>query len=69
MRFDVFGRELIVERSGGGWRAFHREEGKRHPAHHVSIPPHLGEEEIEGYLADLLHEFATPEHPDVRRLG
>ena len=68
MRFEVFGRELIVERGGGGWRAFHPGEGKRRPAHEISIPPDVREHELEGYLADLLHELATATHPGVRRL-
>lgn len=68
MRLDVFGRELIVERRGDAWEVFHPGEGKRRVAHDVSIPPELPEDRVAEFLADLLHEFATLDHPRVRRL-
>ena len=68
MRFDVFGRELIVERSNDGWAVFYSGEGKRLPANNIIIPSSITEEEIAGYLEDLFHEAATPSHNDVRRL-
>lgn len=70
MRYDVYGRELIVERRLGEWVVFHTaSEGKRRRADGVVIPPTVAEEEIGDYLADLLHEFATESHPEVRRVG
>lgn len=69
-RFDVYGRVIGVERWEGGWRAFHvGAEGKRRPAGDVVIPPSVSESELAGYLADLFHESASPERPDVVRLN
>ena len=44
------------------------EDGKSQPAEGVLIPPHIEESEIEGYLEDLLHEWATSDHPRVFRI-
>jgi hypothetical protein len=69
MKLDVFGRRLLVEESEDGWSVFYLgPEGKRRPAHDIVVPSFLAETEIEGYLADLCHEWATERHPDVKRL-
>jgi hypothetical protein len=69
MRFDVFGRfVLLVERDGGGWRVLELgPDGKRRVFEEAVIPPHLREDEIGPLLADLLHEHARP-GTSVRRL-
>jgi hypothetical protein len=68
MTFDVFGRRVIVEAAPGGWAAFYRDnDGKRRPAAFV-IPPELDGDGIAGYLDDLFHEWASEDHPCVRRL-
>lgn len=70
MKLDVFGRRMLVEESQAGWSLFYLGvEGKRRPAHDLVIPDDLPEAEIETYLADLCHEWATPRHPDVKRLS
>lgn len=67
--FDVFGRRLTVERRRGAWVVYApTSDGKRRPAEGVVIPPHVPETELAGYLADLCHEWADAEHPEVRRL-
>ena len=69
IRFDVFGRLIGVERIGGEWQAYHLEgEGKRRRAPGVIIPTFVEEDDLAQYLADLCHERARPETPDVRRL-
>ena len=69
IKLDVFGRHMGVERSeSGGWQVYHFGEGRRRRANDVTIPKHLAEAEIERYLADLFHELASPEHPNVIRL-
>lgn len=70
MRFDVFGRHILVERHTDRWAVFYAgPEGKRRPADGIMIPSSLlEEEEIERYLDDLCHEWATAKHPSVRRL-
>jgi hypothetical protein len=68
IKLDVFGRRMLVEESQTGWSLFYLgAEGKRRPAHDLVIPDDLPEAEIETYLADLCHEWATPRHPGVKR--
>ena len=70
IKFDVFGRRVLVEESEAGWSvSYLGPEGKRRPAHNILVPPSVSESEIERYLADLCHEWATERHPDVRRLN
>ncbi len=69
VRFDVFGTPIGVERRDDRWLVFYLGvEGKHRLADDIRIPPALEEEALAEYLADLRHEFATPAHPDVRRL-
>jgi hypothetical protein len=69
LRFDIFGRHVVVEQSEDGWLAFYPgNEGKRRPATDIVIPPSLAEADIEHYLADLFHELASKQHPEVKRL-
>lgn len=68
LRFDVFGREMVVEGGAGRWQAWWcGGDGKRRPAA-VPIPAQLDAGDIAGYLDDVFHESATPRHPAVRRL-
>ena len=68
LRFDVFGREIAVERMGGGWRPLLiGGEGKSRPAD-FEIPSTVAENELLGYLDDLFHEYATAARPSVRKL-
>jgi hypothetical protein len=70
LRFDVFGKLVGVEKAGGVWRAFYLGgEGKHRVAEDILIPPSVREEALAQYLADLCHEWATPEHPEVRPLA
>lgn len=69
LRFDVFGRQLLIVRTEPGWSTFYiGPEGKRRPASNLVVPASVAEAELERYLADLCHEWATEKHPDVRRL-
>jgi hypothetical protein len=43
-------------------------EGKRRPAPELVIPEHITKSDMALYLGDLCHEWATEQHPDVRRL-
>ena len=67
--FDVYGRKMLVEESAQGWAAFYLgNEGKRRLATDIIIPESLYATDIEQYLADLCHEWATEQHPDVKQL-
>lgn len=69
LEFDVFGHRIVVERRAGRWVALHpASDGKRRPIPDLVIPPDLEEEELGEYLADVRHEWATPESPEVKRI-
>ncbi len=69
MRFDVFGRDVLVERRDEKWSVFYVGlDGKRLPADDIIIPPNTKESEIERWLADLCHEWSTQSRPSVKRL-
>lgn len=68
LRFDVFGRRIDVERTVDGWAAYlPGNDGKRRSAQ-IPIPADMSADEIGRYLADVLHESATPKRPNVRQL-
>ena len=70
LKFDVFGRLVLIAESGDGWVAFYMgAEGKRRPAKDIVIPADIPESDIEQYLGDLCHEWATEQHPNVKRLN
>ena len=70
MKFDVFGRVVLVERDARGWHAFYPGvDGKRRHAPDIVIPPDIDVQDIERYLGDLCHEGATARHRTVRRLS
>ena len=69
LRFDVFGREIGVVRQDGAWRAvFVGKEGKHRTAPGVTIPPDLPASDLARFLADLFHEAARPDRPEVTAL-
>jgi hypothetical protein len=70
IKFDVYGRHVLISRTKDGWNFdFVSGEGKKRPAADIFIPDFISESEIEQYLADLCHEWATDEHPSVRRIN
>ena len=70
LRFDVFGREVLVLREQGRWSAYYTgTDGKRRTATDIVIPTAVKEADLEQYLADLFHECASEKHPDVQRLS
>ena len=59
-RCNVFGVLIAICGEPGAWSAFQLgSDGKRRPAGFV-VPGFLEREELCQYLADLLHESATP---------
>jgi hypothetical protein len=68
LKFNVFGRRVLVVSSEDGWQAFYLGEGKRRPATDIVVPSDLEADGIEQYLDDLCHEWATEHHPKVERL-
>jgi hypothetical protein len=69
LKFDVFGRRVLVARNEGRWTAFYGgAEGKRRLTSDVTIPANTPEESLQLYLADLCHEWARSSDPNVRKL-
>ena len=65
---NVYGRLMTVEKRDNGWRVFYPgADGKRRSAEDIVIPDFVGESELENYLSDLCHEWASEKHPTVRR--
>lgn len=69
LKFDVFGKQVVVTDSKNGWATFYiGAEGKRRPATDIVVPRDMPESDIEQYLDDLCHEWATEAHRSVKRL-
>ena len=70
LKLDVFGRSVLVERIAGAWQVFYLGgDGKRRRADDIFIPDTVPESEIERFVADLCHEWATPRNPSVVRIS
>jgi len=70
LKFDVFGRDVLIVEKDGGWEAFYLgNEGKRRPAIDITVPPNIAESEMAQYLDDLCHEWATDRNNSVKRVG
>jgi hypothetical protein len=67
MKFDVFGKLMLAERSVEGWRLFVLGGDGKLARADIVIPDFIHEHELEQYLDDMFHEMATRERPRVRR--
>ena len=69
LKFDVFGRAVLIVETEGGWEAHYLgNEGKRRPARDIIVPSNIDESEIAQYLDDLCHEWATDRNNSVKRV-
>lgn len=70
MKFDIFGKRVLeVVRSNDEWLAFYcGNGGVKRKADDICIPSSLSELELDGYIADVFHEWATPDRNEVKRL-
>ncbi|MCG7588193.1 hypothetical protein [Photobacterium sp. OFAV2-7] len=69
VKFNVFGKNMSVHRKNGEWLLFlESDTSMRVRIYDVVIPSELDESELSGYLADIFHENASGEHPDVERV-
>ena len=69
IKFNVFGRDLLVVEHGNGWKAFYvGAEGKRRPANDIVIPRGLPDSKLAEYLDDLCHEWASDRNNSVTRV-
>ena len=69
LKFDVFGRNVLILEKDGGWEAFYLgNEGKRRPAPDIPVPSSIAASDMAQYLDDLCHEWATDRNSSVKRL-
>ena len=69
LKFDVFGRDVLIIGSSSGWKAFYvGTEGKRRPATDIVIPSGIKEAKLTEYLDDLCHEWANDRNNSVNRV-
>ena len=65
-RFDLFGRRVAVESVGTGWVVYYLgDEGKRRRAADIVVPPTVSDQDLQTYLSDLCHEWASARSPEV----
>ena len=70
LKLDVFGKLVLAVQTNDGWEMFYLSEGgKRRLATEIFVPNFVKETEIEKYIEDICHEWATEKHPNVRRLN
>ena len=69
LRYNLFGRKILVKKTNTRWSVFYLgDEGKSRPATDIVIPADILESDIENYLSDLFHEWATKQHPVVSKI-
>ena len=69
IKLDVFGKLVLAIHTDDGWEVFYLSEGgKRRLATEIFVPKFVKETEIENYIEDICHEWATEKHSYVRRL-
>jgi hypothetical protein len=60
---------MLVLRENDQWIAYlPGTDGKKRRLEEFLIPADYSEDEVIQYIADIFHESATPEHPDVKRI-
>ena len=69
IKLDVFGKIVLAIRRDDAWEIFYlNSEGKRRIATNIQILSFVDESDIENYLIDLCHEWASDKHPTVKRM-
>lgn len=66
MKYQVYGRRIEVLRTGVDYVVFALgTDGKKRIFNEIFIPSQVREDDVAGYLEDLLHEWATPRNSQV----
>ena len=68
LRFNVFGKLIAVTRTSAGWTTYLLGQDGKRAAADIFVPALIEEDEVGQYLADVLHELATPTNNSVVRL-
>jgi hypothetical protein len=69
LRFNVFGQLIAVAVTPAGWKTYLLGQDGKRSSMDIVIPSFVEEDEVGQYLADLLHELATPTNNKVVRLS
>jgi hypothetical protein len=70
IKLNVFGKRVSAQKTEQGWEVFFLgDDGRKRPAYDLVIPSFISEDEIESYLSDICHEWATDKNKDVYKLS
>ncbi|WP_119394907.1 DUF7661 family protein [Salinibius halmophilus] len=69
MKFDIYGKKVLqVIRKNGEWLAFYSGDGIKRKTDDIYIPASIAENELEEYIGDVFHEWATHDNHSIVRL-
>jgi len=69
MKLRVYGRKMEILKKNGRWILFFLgSEGKKRELQGFVIPSEYNESQAITYMADLFHEWSSPEDNDVNEL-
>jgi hypothetical protein len=68
MRVNAFGIILEVIKENGQWVIYILGEGKKRRSYDFVIPSEFDEDGALLFLNDLLHERATPDNPEIKKI-
>ena len=69
MKFNVFGKNIEIKHRNSEWIVFYLgNEGKKRLAEDIFVPSDISENQLIDYLSDLCHEWARPNHSEVKKL-
>ncbi len=70
MKFDIFGKKVLeVIRSKNEWLVFYcGNSGVKRKADDIRIPSSVEESQLDEYIADIFHEWATEDKNEIKRL-
>jgi hypothetical protein len=70
IKLNVYGKRVSAQKTEKGWEVyFLGDDGRKRPACDLAIPSFITEDEIEGYLSDICHEWSTDKNKDVYKLS
>ncbi len=69
MKYNVYKRKLEIIKNNGTWTVFILgSDGKKRVSHDIFIPSSVSQENMETFLEDLLHEWASPGNDKIYKI-
>lgn len=69
MKFDIYGKKVLqVESRHGEWQVFYLGNGIKRKTDDIYIPPSVAEHELEEYIGDVFHEWATHSNHEIKKI-